>query len=458
MEKQTERESFKSRLGFLLVSAGCAIGMGNVWKFPWLAGQNGGGVFVLFYLIFLVLMGIPVMSFEFAVGRASRKSTVKGFRELEPKDSGWHVYGYFAVAGNYLLMMFYTSVAGWMINYAWKFLIGVFKSGMTADAVSAEFSGMLASPAQSLIFMVIAVGLGIATCAAGVQKGVEKITKFMMLGLFGLILVLVIHSFTLSGAAAGLKFYLVPDFQQAKAVGLTSIIASAMNQSFFTLSIGICSMEIFGTYMSKDNTLLSESIRITALDTFVAISAGLIIFPACFSYGVDVGAGPSLIFVTLPNVFNNMAGGRFWGILFFIFMTFAAMSTVIAVFENIIASFMDLLGWSRKKSVLVNLVGLLLLSIPVALEGNWLSGVMVIKGRGLAFLDSWDFLVSNLLLPLGSLIFTVFCCSKLGWGYDNLLAEANTGNGLKLGNSKGLKFYFRYILPVLILIILVLGI
>ncbi len=446
------RESFKSRLGFLLVSAGCAIGIGNVWKFPWLVGQYGGGIFVLIYLVFLIIMGVPVLTMEIAIGRGSRKSTVNGFKALEKKGSMWHLEGYFSIIGCYLLLMFYHSVTGWMMDYTFKFLKGDFTS---STDVGATFSSMLASPSESVIFMLIAVAIGIVVCARGLQNGVEKVSKTMMLGLLALIIVLVIHSFTLSGAGEGLKFYLVPSLEAVEKYGLGNIVVAAMNQAFFTLSLGICAMEIFGTYMSKDHTLPGEAVRICALDTFVAFSSGLIIFPACYSYGITPDAGPSLIFITLPNVFINMAGGRIWGTLFFVFMSFAALSTVIAVMENIIASFMDTFNMSRKKSVIVNGIALALLSLPVAFEGNILSGVTVIGSK--AFLDSWDFLVSNLLLPLGSLVMCLFCTWRCGWGYDKFIEEANTGEGLKYSKSKALQFYLSYILPLIIIAIIILG-
>ena len=451
------RESFKSRLGFLLVSAGCAIGIGNVWKFPWLAGQYGGGIFVLIYLVFLVIMGIPVLTMEISIGRASRQSTVNGFRALEKKGQKWHLEGYFSIAGCYLLLMYYHSVTGWMLNYAWKFITGQFTVGTD---VAATFSSMLSSTPQSLIFMLIAVAIGIIVCAKGLQNGVEKVSKFMMLGLLALIVILVIHSFTLSGAGEGLYFYLVPSLDAIREHGLGNIIVAAMNQAFFTLSLGICAMEIFGTYMSKDHTLLSEGARICALDTFVAFCSGLIIFPACFSYGIEPGNGPSLIFMTLPQVFMNMKGGRIWGTLFFIFMSFAALSTVLAVMENIIASFMDTFGWLRKKSIIVNAVGLTVLSLPVAFEYNLFSGVAAamtsLWGKGL--LDSEDFLVSNLLLPIGSLVMCLFCTWKSGWGYDRFTDEANTGEGMKYSKtSKALKFYLSYILPLIIIAIIIVG-
>ena len=450
-----ERESFGSRLGFILVSAGCAIGIGNVWKFPYLAGENGGGLFVLFYFIFLLIMGVPVMSMELAIGRRSRKSGAEGFREIEKKGSKWHIVGYTSIIGCYLLMMFYTSVAGWMISYFWKFLSGSFSSSMDKSAVSSVFTGMLSSTSDSLVFMTISVVIGMGVCALGLKNGVEKITKVMMMGLLALIIILAIHSLTLSGAMEGLKFYLVPSIGTLKEKGVLSVVVAAMNQAFFTLSLGICAMEIFGTYMSKENTLFSEAFRISLLDTFVAVVSGLIIFPSCFSFSVSPDAGPSLIFVTLPNVFINMKGGRVWGTLFFVFMSFAALSTVIAVFENIIASFMDNYKWSRKKSVVINFISILLLSLPCALENNLLKGVTILGNKGV--LDSWDFLVSNLLLPLGSIAIILFCVWRNGWGWNEYLKEANTGKGIKMPGSKAVKIYLGVVLPILVFTVMILG-
>lgn len=447
-----ERENFRSRLGFLLVSAGCAIGIGNVWKFPFVTGQNGGGIFVLVYLLFLVIMGVPVLTMELAVGRASRKSAVQGFQALEPKGSQWHIHGWVSLFGSYLLMMYYTTVSGWMLNYAVKFATGAF-SGAEPDAIGGVFNAMLGSPAQMLIYMVITVVVGIGVCSFGLQKGIEKITKVMMVGLLALILILAIHSLTLSRAMEGVAFYLLPSLERAKEVGFGNVISAAMNQSFFTLSLGIACMEIFGSYMDKKHTLVSESLTIGALDTFVALMAGLIIFPACFSYGVDPGAGPGLIFVTLPEVFVHMAGGRLWGTLFFVFMTFASMSTVIAVFENVICVCMDSFGWERRKSSAINFVILLVGSIPCALGYNLLSSVHLIGGRDI--LDSEDFIVSNLLLPLGSLVFLLFCVTKWGWGFDKFQREANEGSGVKIPDW--MKYYFRFVLPILILVILIQG-
>lgn len=450
-----ERESFGSRLGFILVSAGCAIGIGNVWKFPYLAGENGGGLFVLFYFIFLLIMGVPVMSMELAIGRRSRKSGAEGFREIERKGSKWHIIGYTSIIGCYLLMMFYTSVAGWMISYFWKFLSGSFSSSMDKSAVSSVFTDMLSSTSDSLVFMTLSVVIGMGVCALGLKNGVEKITKVMMMGLLALIIILAIHSLTLPGAMEGLKFYLVPSIGTLKEKGVLSVVVAAMNQAFFTLSLGICAMEIFGTYMSKENTLFSEAFRISLLDTFVAVVSGLIIFPSCFSFSVSPDAGPSLIFVTLPNVFINMKGGRVWGTLFFVFMSFAALSTVIAVFENIIASFMDNYKWSRRKSVVINFISILLLSLPCALENNLLKGVTILGNKGV--LDSWDFLVSNLLLPLGSIAIILFCVWRNGWGWNEYLKEANTGKGIKMPGSKAVKIYLGVVLPILVFTVMILG-
>lgn len=458
-----ERESFKSRLGFLLVSAGCAIGIGNVWRFPFIVGQNGGGIFVLIYLLMLVIMGLPVLTMELAVGRASRKSAVLAYKALEKPGHKWHIHGWFAIIGCYVLMMYYTTVSGWMLNYFFKFLIGTFPSGSTPESVLSSyryedagrvFNDMLASPGEMGFWMAITVIAGILICSIGVQKGLERVSKVMMSALFVLILILAIHSFTLSGAGEGLKFYLVPNIENVKSVGLGNVIAAAMNQSFFTLSLGIAAMEIFGSYMGKEHSLMGEGARICGLDTFVAISAGLIIFPACFSYGIEVNQGPGLIFVTLPNVFVNMSGGRIWGALFFLFMTFASFSTVIAVFENIMSSCMDTLGWSRKKAALINGVVILIASIPCVLGYNLWSNVHLIGGRDI--LDTEDFIVSNILLPLGSLVYLLFCVTKFGWGFDNYRKEANTGKGLKV--AKWMKWYFIIVLPILILAIFIIGI
>ena len=448
-----KRESFKSRLGFLLVSAGCAIGIGNVWRFPYVTGQNGGGIFVLFYLIFLVIMGLPVLTMELAVGRASRKSAVLGYKALEKKGSKWHIHGWVAIFGCCMLMMYYTTVSGWMVTYFFKFLTGSFKSGMTTEDTAQAFSNLLGDPKQMAFWMILTVVVGFLVCSRGLQNGLEKISKFMMTALLLLIVVLAVHSLTLSNAAEGVKFYLVPNTEAVAAVGLKNVITAAMNQAFFTLSLGVAAMEIFGSYMGKDHTLAGEGVRICALDTFVAIMAGLIIFPACFSYNVEVNAGSSLIFITLPNVFINMSGGRIWGSLFFLFMTFASFSTVIAVFENIMSFCMDMFGWSRNKAALINCIVILIASLPCVLGYNVWSNLHLIGGRDV--LDSEDFIVSNLLLPIGSLIYLLFCVTKWGWGFEKYCEEANTGDGIKI--SKKLKPYFQFILPILIVFILIQG-
>lgn len=447
-----ERGSFQSRLGFILVSAGCAIGIGNVWKFPYVAGENGGSIFVLFYLFFLILMGIPVLTMELAMGRASGKTLVNGYKALEKKGDKWHIHGWVCMIGNYLLMMYYTTVSGWMVNYFFKFATGRFED-LDEGGSAAVFEEMLADPTQLAIFTIITVLLGFGVLSFGVQNGLEKVNKVMMLLLLGLIVILAIHSITLEGAPKGLKFYLLPDFGRARSVGIGKVITSAMSQAFFTLSVGMGSIEIFGSYMSRDHALTGEAIRICALDTFVAIISGLIIFPACFSYNIKPDAGPSLIFITLPDVFINMAGGRIWGTLFFLFMTFASFSTVTAVFENLVACTNDNFGWNRGKSIAFNCVFMLIASLPCVFGFNLWKDVNIIGARGI--LDSEDFLVSNLILPGGSLIFLLFCVTRLGWGFDNYIEEVNTGSGLKL--SRGLKWYLKFVLPVLILIIFIQG-
>lgn len=447
-----KRESFGSRIGFLLVSAGCAIGIGNVWKFPYLCGQNGGGFFVLFYLLFLVIMGIPVLTMELGVGRASRASCVQAYKKLEPKGSKWHIHGYVCIIGCIMLMMYYTSVSGWMLDYFVKFLQGTFNT-IQIDQVSDVFSAMLANPYEQLLFMSITILAGFLVCSLGLQKGLEKISVVMMTALFALIVVLAVHSCLLKGGLEGLQFYLLPSVERLQEKGLWHVIVNAMNQSFFTLSLGIAAMEIFGSYMSKEKTLVREATTICCLDTFIALMSGLIIFPACFAYGVNPDAGPSLIFITLPRVFMNMPAGQIWGTLFFLFMTFASFSTVIAVFENIISTTMENFNLSRKKAVIMDDIIIFVLSIPCALGYSTLSNIHLIGGRDI--LDSEDFIVSNLLLPIGSLIYLLFCVSKWGWGFDYYIAECNTGEGVKL--SKKLKPYFQFVLPVLILVILITG-
>ncbi|MCR5655368.1 MAG: sodium-dependent transporter [Lachnospiraceae bacterium] len=449
---QQNRESFGSRLGFLLVSAGCAIGIGNVWKFPYVVGQNGGAIFVLFYLLFLVIMGIPVLTMELAMGRGSQKTIVKAYQSLEKPGSHWHIHGWFCIAGCYLLMMYYTTVAGWMLAYFWKFATGTF-TGLDTASVAAVFTDMLANPAEMTIFMVLIVLVGFVVISFGVKNGLERVNKFMMMGLLALIVVLAVRSLILPNAGEGVSFYLLPNIENVKEVGLGKVITAAMNQAFFTLSLGIAAMEILGSYMSKDFSLTGEAFRICALDTFVALLSGLIIFPACFSFGIEPDAGPSLIFITLPGIFTSLPGSRLWGSLFFVFMTFASFSTVTAMFETLVASSMDNFGWSRKKSVGLNCIFMLLAGMPCLLGYNVLSNVHLIGARDI--LDSEDFIVSNLLLPLGSLIFVLFCITKYGWGADKYFAETNTGKGMKM--SPKLTFYFKYILPILILVIFLSG-
>ena len=447
-----ERETLKSRLGFILLSAGCAIGIGNVWKFPYIAGQGGGGAFVLFYLIFLVILGLPIMTMEFAVGRASRKSPVRAYQALEKPGQKWHIHGYFTLIGCYLLMMFYTTVAGWMLHYFYMTAVGKL-AGLNAEQVAGKFTEMLASPATMTFWMVFVVVVSILVCAKGLQSGLERVTKGMMIALLLIMVVLAVNSLFMPGAKEGLSFFLVPDFARMQEVGVVNTLVSAMNQAFFTLSLGIGAMAIFGSYIDKDHALAGESVRVCALDTLVALCSGLIIFPACFSYGVDVKSGPALIFMTLPNVFNNLPAGRFWGSLFFLFMTFAAYSTVLAVFENIVSCVSELTGLSRKKTCLVCGIALFLLSLPCLLGYNLWSNFRPIAGRDV--LDSEDFLVSNLLLPLGSLLFIIFCTTRYGWGWENFLAEANEGKGLKI--AKWLRPYMTYVLPVIVGIILIFG-
>lgn len=448
-----EREKLGSRMGFILLSAGCAIGIGNVWRFPYITGLYGGSAFVLSYLFFLFTMGIPVMTMEFAVGRASRRSIIKSFTKLERPGAKWHLHGYLGMAGNYLLMMFYTTVAGWMLYYFYQMLTGRF-TGKSPEQVGAMFQDMLSEPLVLTVSMVVVVAAGILICSMGLQKGVERITKIMMSLLLVIIVVLAVHGLTLEGSMEGVKFYLLPDFQRMKQVGIWETVTAAMNQAFFTLSLGIGSMAIFGSYIDKKRTLLGEAVNIAVLDTFVALVSGLIIFPTCFAFGISPDAGPQLIFVTLPNVFNSMAGGRIWGTLFFVFMTFAAFSTILAVFENIISCCMDLFHWSRKKACLVNLAALIVLSLPCVLGYNLWSAFQPL-GEGSAVLDLEDFAVSNVILPIGSLCYLLFCVTRYGWGFDHYLEETNTGTGLKM--PKGLRFYLSYILPVLLVFLIVLG-
>lgn len=448
-----EREKFASRLGFILISAGCAIGLGNVWRFPYITGKYGGAAFVLVYLLFLLLFGLPIMVMEFAVGRASQRSAARSFHLLEPAGTKWHWYSLGAIAGNYLLMMFYTTVGGWMIAYFFKMLSGEFK-GLSPEQVGGVFNDMLARPGYQVFWMLVTVVLGFGVCSMGLQKGVERITKVMMACLYVIMLILCVRSVTLPGASEGLKFYLLPDFGKMVESGLGEAIYAAMGQAFFTLSLGIGALAIFGSYIGRDRRLTGEAVNVAVLDTTVALLAGLIIFPACFAFGVDPGEGPGLVFVTLPNVFNQMAGSSIWGALFFLFMSFAALTTVIAVFENILSFAMDLWGWSRKKAVLVNGVLIALLSLPCALGFNVFSDFHPLGGTT-TIQDLEDFLVSNNLLPLGSLVYLLFCVSRYGWGWDNFVAEADAGEGLRF--PRKLRFYFTWILPFLVLAVFVVG-
>ena len=448
-----QREVFKSQLGFLLVSAGCAIGIGNVWRFPYMIGQNGGCICVLFYLFFLIIMGVPIMTMELAVGRASRKSAVLAYKTLEKKNTKWHIHGWFCMLGCYFLMMYYTSVSGWMLDYFIKFLAGEFKNNMSSQDINLVFNNMLASPKEMIFYMFLTVLFGFLVCSHGIQKGLERVTKFMMAFLFLLMIVLAVHSFFLPGFKSGIKFYFVPDFNKMREIGLKNIISSAMTQAFFSLSLGVAALEILGSFMSKDYKLTSEAVKICFLDTFVAIMAGLIIFPACFSFGINVNEGPALIFMTLPNVFVNMKGGRIWGSLFFLFMQFASFSTVIAVFENLISFCCDTFGWNRKKSVIINFLFIFFMSLPCVFGFNILKNFTL---HGKNILEIEDFIVSNLLLPLGSLVYLLFCVNdRYGWGFKNYLKEANTGVGISVSEKLG--FYFKFILPILVIIIFLNG-
>ncbi len=450
MEK---RESFGTRLGFILVSAGCAVGLGNVWKFPYICGQNGGAAFILLYLVCLVVLGLPILICEYAVGRASRHSVAKAFSDLEPEHTNWHRFGWFGIAGNYLLMMFYTMVAGWMINYALRMLTGRL-SGMETEQIAEQFTNMLASPTEMMLFMVISVLLSFGVCSLGLQNGVERITKIMMLLLVCLMIVLAVHSLMLPNMKEGLAFYLVPDVSKFSEIGFGNVLFAAMSHAFFTLSVGMGSMEIFGSYLDKSRSLTGEALSVLGLDTFVALMAGIIIIPACFAYGVQPDSGPPLLFITLPNVFNHMAGGQIWGTAFFIFMSFAALSTVIAVFENILSMTMETFNWNRKKAVRYNIVGVILLSIPAVLGYNILSGIQPI-GAGSTIMDLEDFLVSYNILPLGSLLFVLFCTKKNGWGWENFLQEADTGEGIRF--PAFIRHYVHYGVPALIAVIYLKG-
>lgn len=448
-----KREKFGSRLGFILISAGCAIGLGNVWRFPYITGQYGGAAFVLIYLFFLLVLGLPIMVMEFAVGRASQASVALSFDKLEPKGTKWHWYKYFGMAGNYLLMMFYTTIGGWMLLYLCKMLKGEFH-GKNAEQIQGIFGDLMGKPVLMTVFMMIVVIFCFSVCSLGVQKGLEKITKYMMLLLLALLVILAVRSVTLPGAEKGLSFYLVPDFQKVKDAGVMQVVFAAVGQAFFTLSLGIGAIAIFGSYIDKSRRLMGEAICVTVLDTCVALVAGLIIFPACFAFGVNPDSGPNLIFITLPNIFNAMSGGRIWGSLFFLCMFFAAASTIIAVFENIISFAIDLTGCSRKKAAFCNAAAIILLSMPCILGYNVWSFIQPL-GAGSTVLDLEDFLVSNNLLPLGSLVYLAFCTTRYGWGWDNFLKEANTGAGVKF--PKAVRYYVTYIVPLIVLWIFIRG-
>lgn len=448
-----QREKLGSRLGFILLSAGCAIGIGNVWKFPYITGQYGGGIFVLIYLVFLAILGVPVMTMEFSLGRASQKSPAAMYQQLEKKGQKWHLHGYMTIIGNYILMMFYTTVAGWMLYYFVATAMGKFQ-GLDADGVAAEFGNILADAPTMILYMAIVVILGFLVCSLGLQNGLERITKVMMLALLAIMIVLAVHSIFMEGGSEGLAYYLLPDVGRMKEIGVGNVIVGAMNQAFFTLSLGIGAMAIFGSYIDKKRSLMGEAVNVAVLDTFVALASGLIIFPACFAYGVEVDSGPSLIFITLPNIFNHIPMGRLWGSLFFVFMSFAALSTVLAVFEGIIASTIDLFQWSRRKSCIINGILMFVLSLPCILGFNVLSGVQPF-GAGSSIMDLEDFLVSNILLPLGSFVFVLFCTNRYGWGWDNFVKEANEGKGLKVKNW--MRIYITYILPVIVLFVFAIG-
>lgn len=449
-----QRETLKSRIGFILISAGCAIGIGNVWKFPYMAGQYGGALFVILYLICLAIMGVPALTVEFTLGRAARKSPVMLYQQLEKPGQKWHIHGYVAMAANYLLMMFYTVVSGWMLKYFVLSAMGSF-DGLSPEMIGGVFDTVCANPKTMIFYMGITVVLGFLVCGIGLQNGLERVSKVMMTLLLCIMVVLAVNSSLLPGAEKGLEFYLKPNLNAFKQHGVISVIIAAMNQAFFTLSIGIGSMAIFGSYIGKERSLMGESLNVALLDTFVALASGFIIFPACFAYGVDVGSGPKLLFVTLPNIFNNLPFGRVWGTLFFVFMSFAALSTVFAVFENIVSCTMDLFKVSRKKACVINCIIMFVLSLPCALGFNLLKNIEPL-GTGTNIMDLEDFIVSNIILPLGSVVFILFCVSKNGFGWDKFTVEANMGKGLKIKNW--MKVYYTYILPAIVIVIFLAGI
>lgn len=448
-----ERERLGSRLGFILIAAGCAIGLGNIWKFPYMVGQYGGGAFVMIYLVFLVVLGIPLLSVELSIGRASQRSPVNMCRELEPKGTRWHLHGYLSMAGVYLLMSFYTVITGWIVKYAFSSAMGEF-SGLDATGISEFFASMSGDPAVTVGFMVIVVIIGFGVCSLGLRRGLEKVTKWMMLALLAIMVILVAYAFTMPGAAEGLRFYLIPDIDRMMEQGILKVVAAALSQAFFTLGIGIGSMAVFGSYIGKEHRLFGESVRIAFLDLVVAFMAGLIIFPSCFSFGVPVGVGPSLIFETLPNIFNNLPGGNILGFLFFLFMSFAALSTVFAVYECIVSNTMDVTGWDRRRSCLFNVFVMCLLCLPCALGFNVLSGIDPL-GAGSTILDLSDLILSQIMLPIGAIVMVLFCVSRRGWGWDNFMSEVNSGNGLMF--PARLRTYMTYAVPVIVLILLIIG-
>ena len=448
-----ERERLGSRLGFILIAAGCAIGLGNIWKFPYMVGQYGGGAFVMIYLVFLVVLGIPLLSVELSIGRASQRSPVNMCRELEPKGTRWHLHGYLSMAGVYLLMSFYTVITGWIVKYAFSSAMGEF-SGLDATGISEFFASMSGDPAVTVGFMVIVVIIGFGVCSLGLRRGLEKVTKWMMLALLAIMVILVAYAFTMPGAAEGLRFYLIPDIDRMMEQGILNVVAAALSQAFFTLGIGIGSMAVFGSYIGKEHRLFGESVRIAFLDLVVAFMAGLIIFPSCFSFGVPVGVGPSLIFETLPNIFNNLPGGNILGFLFFLFMSFAALSTVFAVYECIVSNTMDVTGWDRRRSCLFNVFVMCLLCLPCALGFNVLSGIDPL-GAGSTILDLSDLILSQIMLPIGAIVMVLFCVSRRGWGWDNFMSEVNSGDGLMF--PARLRTYMTYAVPVIVLILLIIG-
>lgn len=448
-----QREHLGSRLGFILLSAGCAIGIGNVWKFPYIVGQNGGGIFVLIYIFFLIILGVPVLSMEFSIGRASQKSPAKMYQQLEKKNSKWHYHGYVATIGCYLLMMFYTSVSGWILKYFVDSASGKLAT-LNSEQIKLQLGNIQFDTFSMIFYTTIVILIGFLVCSFGLKNGLERITKVMMILLLGIMAILAINSIFIDGGLNGLKFYLVPDFDKIKEIGIINVIIAAMNQAFFTLSLGIGGMAVFGSYIDKKHTLAGEAVNVSVLDTFVALISGLIIFPACSAYGVEVNAGPQLIFVTLPNIFNNIPLGRLWGSLFFVFLSFAALSTIFAVFECIISCTMDLFNWSRKKACLINCILMIILSLPCVLGFNVLSFIHPFGGTS-TIMDLEDFIISNILLPLGSLITILFCVSKHGWGWNNFIKEANTGKGLKIHTI--LRGYMTYVLPSIVVILFVFG-